>query len=192
MSETSEALTYSYHPRLGGAGVRLALEEGALSWLVGPREGRLRLADIGRITLRFQPAKFASATFEMEILGREGSRLVVASASRTSLTAVKDQGPDYARFVHALHGALAAAGAGVDCRGGYGPLRWWTMAVLGAIAGLGLVAVVAFAVLQGQWTAAGLIALLSAAVAWPTAETLARNRPLRYRLDALPARLLPG
>lgn len=192
MSDKPEALTYSYHPRLGGAGVQLALEEGALAWLVGPREGRLRLADIGRLRLRFQPAKFAGATFELEILGREGSRLVVASASRTSLTAVKDQGPDYARFVCALHAALAAEGAGVECRGGYGPLRWWTMAVLGAGAALGLVAVVGFALAQGQWTAAGLIALLSAVVVWPTAETLARNRPLRYRLDALPARLLPA
>ncbi|WP_454917209.1 hypothetical protein [Xanthobacter sediminis] len=192
MSEQSEAPTYSYHPRLGGAGVRLTLEDGALSWLVGPREGRLRLADIGRLNLRFQPAKFAAATFELEVLGREGSRLVVASASRTSLTAVKDQGPDYARFVRALHAALAAAGAGVDCRGGYGAPRWWTMAVLGAVAALGLAAVVGFALAQGQWTAAGLIALLSAAVVWPTAETLVRNRPLRYRLDALPARLLPG
>ncbi|MFG1479409.1 hypothetical protein V5F53_12200 [Xanthobacter sp. V4C-4] len=192
MPDPSQALTYSYHPRLGGAGVRLTLEDDALGWLVGPREGRLRLADIARLHLRFQPAKFAAATFELEILGREGSRLVAASASRTSLTAVRDQGPDYARFVRALHGAVAAAGVPVACQGGYGRLRWGLMVALGALAGLGLLAVVAFALAEAQWTTAGLIALLSALVGWPTVETLARNRPIRYRLDALPAHLLPA
>lgn len=191
MRDPSEPLTYSYHPRLGGAGVRLSLEEDAIGWLVGPREGRLRLTDVARLNLRFQPAKFASATFELEILGREGSRLVVASASRTSLTAVSDQGPDYAHFVRALHAALAAADVPVACRGGYGMPRWGLMVALGAFAVLGLVVVVGFGVAQGQWTTAGLIALLSAVVAWPTAETLLRNRPMRYRLDALPAHLLP-
>jgi hypothetical protein len=191
MPDPSEGLVYAYHPRLGGAGVRLALEGEALEWLVGPREGRLRVADIARLTLRFQPAKFASASFEMEILGRDGSRLVAASASRTSLTAVRDQGQDYARFVRALHGALADACVPVECRGGYGRARWGLMVALGAVAALGLLVVVGFALWQGQWSTAGLIALLSAIVGWPTAETLVRNRPLRYQLAALPAHLLP-
>lgn len=189
---SSEPITYAYHPRLGGAGVRLSLDDGGLSWLVGPREGRLRLADVARLRLRFQPAKFASATFEMEILGREGSRLVAASASRTSLTAVRDQGPDYARFARALHGALLAHGVPVECRGGYGAPRWWLMLVLGAVAAMGLLAVLGFALAQGQWTTAGLIALLTAVVGWPTVETLARNRPVRYVLSAPPAHLLPA
>ncbi|MFG1294741.1 hypothetical protein [Xanthobacter variabilis] len=189
---SSEPTTYSYHPRLGGAGVQLTLADDALQWLVGPREGRLRLADIARLNLRFQPAKFASATFELEILGREGSRLVAASASRTSLTAVRDQGPDYTRFVRALHGALEAAKVPVECRGGYGPLRWGLMVGLGLVAAVGLLVVVGFAAFQGQWSTAGIIGLLSVVVAWPTLETLVRNRPLRYRLDALPAHLLPG
>ncbi|MFG1400789.1 hypothetical protein [Xanthobacter sediminis] len=192
MPQPTEALTYSYHPRLGGAGVRLALGEDALEWLVGPREGRLRLADVARLTLRFLPAKFASATFEAEIIGREGSRLVAASASRTSLTAVQDQGPEYARFVRALHAALVQAGATVECRGGYGAPRWWLMVVLGIVAAFGLAAVVGFTLAQGQWSTAGIIALLSVVVGWPTAETLARNRPLRYRLAAPPAHLLPA
>ncbi len=189
---TKTDITYAYHPRLGGAGVALTLQDDALQWLVGPREGRLKLADIGRLTLRFQPAKFASATFELEILGREGTRLVVASASRTSLTAMRDQKADYLRFVRALHEALARAGVAVECRGGYGRARWGLMMVLGALAALGLAGVVAFAASQAQWSTAGLIALLSVIVAWPTAETLRRNRPLRYRLTELPARLLPA
>lgn len=188
----SEPLIYSYHPRLGGAGVQLTLADGALEWLVGPREGRLALTDITRLNLRFQPAKFASATYELEITGREGSRLVAASASRTSLTAVRDQGSDYARFVRCLHGALAAAQVPVECRGGYGAVRWGLMVGLGLVAALGLLVVVGFAVFQGQWTTAAIIALLSAVVGWPTVETLVRNRPLRYRLEALPAHLLPA
>jgi len=186
------SLTYAFHPRLGGAAVAVTLEGGALAFVIGPREGRLALADITRLHLRFQPAKFASATFELDIVGRDGTRLRLASASRTGLTNVRDQGPDYARFVRALHGALAARGAEVACRGGYGALRWSLMVGLGAVACLGLAGVVAFAAAQGQGITAGVIALLSVVVGWPMVETLRRNRPLTYRLDALPGRLLPA
>lgn len=190
-SPAAAPLTYAFHPRLGGAGVRLTLDGETLSYVVGAREGRLRLADIARLHLRFQPAKFASATFEMDVIGAEGTRLRVASASRTGLTNVRDQGPDYAAFVRALHGALTTAGTRVECRGGYGALRWGLMVALGAVAGAGLVAVVAFALLERQWTTAALIALLALLVGWPMVETLRRNRPLVYRLDELPQRLLP-
>lgn len=188
----SGTIAYSHLPRLGGAGVRLELVPEALLWSIGPREGRLALADITSVQLRFQPAKFAAPSFEMEIAGRDGTRLKAGSASRVSLTGVRDQREDYAAFVRALHRALAASGATLRCRGGYAPLRFWAMVAAGLLALAGLLAVLGFAILQQEWPFAMFLAALGAFVVWPTAEMIWRNRPVAYTPEALPRHLLPA
>lgn len=190
--ETVAAAAYSYLPRLGGAGVRLALAPGALDFAVGAKEGRLRLADIGEVRLRFQAAKFAGTAFEMELKARGGIELKIGSASRISLTGVRDQGADYAAFVRAFHAARAAAGG--DCRyvGGFPAWRFRLMAVLGLATAAGLVAVIGFALAEGQGSAALFLGAMSLFLAWPTGQMVWRNRPVRYTPDAVPAHLLPA
>ncbi|MFG1200824.1 hypothetical protein V5F29_00325 [Xanthobacter aminoxidans] len=185
-------IVYAHLPRLGGAGVRLELGPEALLWSIGPREGRLRLADITSVQLRFLPAKFAAPSFEMEIAGRDGTRLKAGSASRISLTGVRDQREDYAAFVRALHRALAASAAMPRCRGGYAPLRFWMMVAAGLAALGGLLAVFGFAILQQEWAFALFLGALGAFVVWPTAEMIWRNRPVTYTPEALPRHLLPA
>ena len=193
----SQGPSYACLPRLGGAGVRLALTPPglappALDWSIGPREGRLPLKDVTAVRLRFLPAKFANRAFEMEIAGRDGTRLKVGSASRISLTGVRDQGPDYAAFVRDFHAALTASGGERSFRGGYGPLRFWVMVALGLVALAGLLAVLGFAIAERQWNFALFLAALGAFVVWPTVETVWRNRPVSYTPDTLPPHLLPA
>ncbi|MFG1344287.1 hypothetical protein V5F59_05290 [Xanthobacter autotrophicus DSM 431] len=192
MNSAEGGASYSYLPRLGGAGVRLTLGPGVLLFAVGAKEGRLSLADIIEVRLRFQAAKFAGTAFEMELRGRDGTQLKIGSASRTSLTAVRDQGSAYAAFVRAFH--AARGGAGGECRyiGGFPAWRFRLMAVLGVATVAGLVAVIGFALSERQWNAAVLLAALSAALAWPTGQMVWRNRPVRYRPEAVPAHLLPA
>ncbi|MDI4666110.1 hypothetical protein K9U40_17535 [Xanthobacter autotrophicus] len=192
MSGAEEGATYACFPRLGGAGVRLQLVSAGLEFAVGPREGYLALADISAVTLRFLPAKFAAAAFEIEISGRDGTRLKTASASRISLTGVRDQGPDYAAFVRALHAALAARGSAAHFRGGYARWRFILMVTVGALALAGLLTVLGFALLERQWSFALFLGAMGAFVVWPTAETIWRNRPLRYTPDRIPPHLLPA
>lgn len=191
-ASSTGTIAYAHLPRLGGAGVRLELVPDALLWSIGPREGRLRLADIMAVHLRFLPAKFAAPSFEMEIAGRDGPRLKVGSASRISLTGVRDQREDYAAFVRAFHRALAASGATPRYRGGYGPLRFWAMVVAGLAALAGLLAVLGFAILQQEWAFAMFLAAMGAFVVWPTAEMIWRNRPVTYAPGGLPRHLLPA
>lgn len=185
-------LSYSYAPRLGGAGVRLRLVPGALEWAVGLAEGRLPLADIASVELRYLPAKFAAPSFEMEIRGRDGIKLKAGSASRVSLTGVKDQKAEYAAFVRALHRALAGAGCRPRLSGGYAPWRFWVMAVLGLIVLGGFLALFGAAVVQQQWSYALFLGAMGAFLAWPTGDMIWRNRPLSYAPDALPRHLLPA
>ncbi|MEP9355898.1 hypothetical protein ABLE93_20175 [Xanthobacter sp. KR7-65] len=188
----SAVITYAYLPRLGGAGVRLELVPGALLWSVGPKEGRLPLADVAAVELRFLPAKFAAPTFEMAIAGRDGTRIKAGSASRISLTGVRDQKEDYAAFVRAFHRALTAAGAAPRLSGGYAPWRFWAMVAAGALALAGLLAVFGFALAESQWSFALFLSGMGAFVVWPTAEMIWRNRPVTYTPATLPRHLLPA
>ncbi|MFG1349151.1 hypothetical protein [Xanthobacter autotrophicus] len=183
---------YACFPRLGGTGVRLELAPPVLEYAVGPKEGRLALADVTAVTLRFLPAKFAHHSFEIELSGRDGTRLKTGSASRISLTGVRDQGADYAAFVRALHGALAAAGSGACFSGGYGPWRFGLMVAVGVLALAGLGTVLGFALREQQWSVALFLGAMGAFVVWPTAQMIWRNRPVRYTPDAIPTHLLPA
>lgn len=193
-------IVYAFQPRLGGPGTRITLKDDVLTYALGRREGTLDLRDVSGVHLLYHPAKLAYASFETRLRAWDGRRLKLSSVSRVGLTQVKDQGADYAAFVRALHGRLAVletSGAilghpKVDFRGGYGPLRWWIMTVLGILALGGLVAVLGFVLLDREWALGGLIALLSALAAWPTVEMISRNRPVRYRPSAPPDQLLPG
>lgn len=195
-----EDASYAYQPRLGGAGTRATLSGDAISYAVGAREGRISLRDVAGVRLRFHPAKFAHSSFETEIRTWGGEKLKLGSVSRISLTGVRDQGPDYAAFVRAVHERLAdldTAGGfrgqpGVTYRGGFATLRWWLVAVLGFATLAGLVAIFGIALIDRQWSFAAFLAVLSAFVAWPTVEMIVRNRPVRYRPRAVPERLLPG
>lgn len=192
MSGASPVAAYACFPRLGGAGVRLQLAPPVLEYAVGPKEGRLALADVTAVTLRFLPAKFANPSFEIELSGRDGTRLKTGSASRISLTGVRDQGADYAAFVRALHGALAAAGSEARFSGGYAPWRFALMVAVGVLALAGLATVLGFALLERQWSAALFLGAMGAFVVWPTAQMIWRNRPARYTPDAIPPHLLPA
>lgn len=191
VQDHADPLEYAYHPRLGGSGSHFVLEQRHLVWSVGTRRMDLPLADIREVRLLFSPAKFASSSYETRLRLKDGRKVSIGSVSRTSLTATTDQGPAYAAFVGALHCAIGEAGGQPAFRGGLSPLRWWVMVVLGALATLGLIAVLVHALVTQAFAFAGILAVLGAAVVWPTAEMLWRNQPVTYQPDHLPERLMP-
>lgn len=187
----ADGLVYAARPKMMGPGSRFRLHDGMLDWAVGARSGRLALGDVVAVRLTYHPGQLASPNYEMRLKGRGGEDLKIGSLSRTSVTGVEDNRAAYAAFVRAVHGALPPK-ATIRFDGGLPSWRWGLMSVLGAITACGLIAVVASAVLNGQWTVAALMAVLCPLLGWPLAETLWRNTPAPYSPNALPTRLIPG
>lgn len=185
------AVTYAARPKMIGPGSRFRLENGVLDWTMGARSGRLSLADVVSVQLSYHPGQLAAPNYEMRLKGRNGETLRVGSLSRTSVTSVEDNRAAFAAFVRAVHAGLPRSG-GIDFAAGLPAWRWWLMTALALVTCAGLVAVVASAVGQGQWTVAALMAILLPLLGWPLAETLWRNVPGPYSPDALPTRLMPA
>ncbi|MEP9378136.1 hypothetical protein ABLE91_15575 [Aquabacter sp. CN5-332] len=190
-STEADGLVYAARPKMMGPGSRFRLHDGVLDWTVGPRSGRLALADVASVRLSYHPGQLASPNYEMRLKGRGGEDLKIGSLSRTSVTGIEDNRRAYAAFVRAVHGALPPA-ASIRFDGGLPSWRWGLMSVLGAITACGLLAVLASAVLSGQWPVAALMAVLTPLLGWPLAETLWRNKPAPYSPNDLPTRLIPG
>ncbi len=183
---------YACQLRLGRPGVRLVLAPPVLEWTLGPRQGTLPLADIAALRLTWRPGQLMKASHHLEITARDGLRLEVGSVSRVSIAGVRDQGPEYAAFVRALHGALAAAGARPRCLAGFAPWRWWSMVALAAVSVTAALAVVLRAGEETRWSALLFFGFLFALVAVPALTAIVRNRPDTYAPDRIPERLLPG
>lgn len=188
---TPDEITYASRPRLIGPGSRFRLSGGVLEWQVGARSGALRLADVTEVRLSFQPGQLGSPNYQMRLKGREGTLLKVGSLSRTAITGVEDNRAAYAAFVRAVHAALRGT-PDVRYVAGLPAWRWWIMAGLGTMTACGLVAVLASTLVNSQWTAAALLAVLCPVLGWPLVEMLWRNRPASYTPPDLPPRLIPG
>lgn len=192
-------LTYAFQPRLGASGTEITLAGDVLTYTMGPREGRIDLRDVAGVSLLFLPAKFAQSSFEMRLRTWDKRRLKVSSVSRVSLTQIKNQAEAYTVFVEAVHRRLAhldTSGAilghpKVVFTGGYSHIRWWLTAVVGLVALAVLVGIFGMALIDRQWPFAAFVAALSAFTALPTVEMITRNKPVRYRPDAIPPELLP-
>lgn len=189
--EGGGAVTYAARPRMIGPGSRFRLENGVLDWNVGSRSGRLPLSDVVAVRLCYHPGQLAAPNFEMRLKGRNGEMLRIGSLSRTSITSVEDNRAAFAGFVRAVHAGMAGRGR-TEFAAGLPRWRWWLMSALGVVTVCGLLAVLATALLDAQWTVAALLAILCPVLGWPLAETLWRNVPGTYSPEALPARLMPG
>lgn len=189
--QPSDEITYASRPRLIGPGSRFRLSGGVLEWQVGARSGTLRMADVSEVRLSFQPGQLGSPNYQMRLRGREGTLLKVGSLSRTAITGVEDNRAAYSGFVRAVHEALRG-GKDVRYVAGLPVWRWWLMAALAAVTACGLVGVLVSTLVNSQWTAAALLAVLCPVLGWPLAELLWRNRPAPYAPPDLPPRLIPG
>lgn len=196
LDEGEGRLAYAYRPRMMGAATRVVLDtraaEGMLEWTVGARSGRLPLGGITRLRLRHELGQLGSASYALIIESRDQPTLRLGSHSRAGLTALKEHGPDFVRFLGALHDALAREGVGVRYVAGLPAWRWWAMMALGLVTGAGIVWLAAAAFMSGMRTEAWVTLGLALVLAWPLAETMWRNRPGDYSPSAPPPRLLPG
>ena len=182
---------YIHKPSLMGAPWELRLRPEALEWRTGRHEGRIPYARVTRVRLSFRPVTMQTRRFLAEVWSASGPRLSIASTSWRSMVEQEAQDQAYGAFMRELHQRIAAAGAtpAYD-RGSPALLYWPGLAVfVGVVAGLAVLIVQALDI--GAYGGAAVVGAFFALFAWQGGAYFRRNRPGRYRPDALPADLVP-
>jgi hypothetical protein len=182
---------YIHKPSLMGAPWELRLRPEALEWRTGRHEGRIPYARVTRVRLSFRPVTMQTRRFLAEVWSAGGPRLSIASTSWRSMVEQAAQDQAYGAFLRELHRRIAAAGAtpAFD-RGSPALLYWPGLAVLvGVVAGFAVLIVQALDI--GAYGGAAVVGAFFALFAWQGGTYFRRNRPGRYRPDALPADLVP-
>ena len=182
---------YIHKPSLMGAPWELRLRPEALEWRTGRHEGRIPYARVTRVRLSFRPVTMQTRRFLAEVWSAGGPRLSIASTSWRSMVEQEAQDQAYGAFMRELHRRIAAAGAtpAFD-RGSPALLYWPGLAVfVGVVAGFAVLIVQALDI--GAYGGAAVVGAFFALFAWQGGTYFRRNRPGRYRPDALPADLVP-
>jgi len=183
---------YSYRPSLIGAAWQLRLRPDALEWQTGRHQGRIHYGRIARVRMSFRPVTMQTRRFVTEIWPAGGAKLTIASTSWRSLVEQEAQDSAYGAFIRALHRRIAAAGADASFETGVPPVLYWPGLVVFVALALGLAALALRALQIGQLSGAALVGGLLVLLLWQSGGYFRRNRPGRYRPDALPAELVPG
>jgi hypothetical protein len=183
---------YSYKPSLMGAAFEFRLRPDALEWRKGRHEGRTPYGRVARVRLSFRPTTTQMRRFIAEIWPMDGPKLTVASTTARSLVDHPAQDEAYGAFIRELHRRFAAAGAPASFETGMNPILYWPGLVLMAAAGIGFAVLTVRALELAAYGAAALIGGFLALSLWQSGVYFRRNRPGRYRPEALPRLLVPG
>jgi hypothetical protein len=191
-SSAGDDPAYSYKPSLVGAAFEFRLRPEALEWRKGRYEGRTPYGRIARVRLSFRPMTMQLRRFVAEIWPMDGPKLMIASTSARGLVEQTVQDEAFGAFVRELHRRMAAAGAQASFETGMSPVLYWPGLVLLAVAGVGFAVLTVRALEIAAYGAAALIGGFLALSLWQSGVYFRRNRPGRYRPEALPSYLVPG
>ncbi len=189
--ESINEFCYAFKSSLIGAPLELRLTDDALEWRKGSAVGRAPYRGIRRIRLSFRPMTMQNHRFLAEIWPADGAKLQIASTSWKSMFEHERLDGAYAAFVTELNRRVGAAGGQTvfDC-GSPAALYWPGVVILcGATLGIAALAVRALSI--GAFAGAAFIAGFLALFLWQAGGFFVRNRPGRYRAEAVPRQLLP-
>lgn len=184
-------VVYTYRPSLLGAPWQFTLAPDRIRWIAGRSTGETRYGAVRRVRLSFRPANMQSYRFVTEIWAEGAPHFRIVSTSWKSMFEQERQDKAYAAFITALHQRLHAAGAATVYEQGSHPLLYWSSAALFAAVCLGFATLIVRASQQGAWAGAAFIVAFLLFFLWHGGNFFRRNRPGRYRPEALPLDLLP-
>ena len=184
--------SYAFKPSLMGSMCQFTLRPDALEWQIGRRSGRIGYATVRAVRLSYRPVTMQSHRFITEIWSPGNPKIQIVSASWRSIVEQERLDKAYSDFVAELHRRLAASGGDARFSIGLPAATYWVgilifSAVLIATGGL-----VYRAANTLQWGATAVVAIFFMVFAYQLGTYLYRNRPGRYRPDAIPAGVLPG
>ena len=183
---------YSHKPSLMGAGWDFRLQDDALGWRVRFHEGRIPYRSIARVRLSFRPVTMQSRRFVTEIWSSAGPKLTIASTSWRSMFEQEAKDAAYGDFIRELHRRLAAAGSAALFERGSPAALYWPGLVIVAGAALALAVLTVRALTTQALSTAAVMGAFAAIFLWQSVSYFRRNRPGRYRPEALPEELVPG
>jgi len=183
--------TYAFKASLIGSLCQFTLKPDALEWQIGRRSGRIRYDAVRAVRLSYRPVTMQSHRFIAEIWSLGNPKIQIVSVSWRSIMEQQRLDAAYAVFIIELHRRLAAAGAPARFSAGLPFATYWVGvvifgAVLVATGGL-LVRAMNF----DQWAPMVVVAIFFLVFAYQLGTYFYRNRPGRYRPDAVPADVLP-
>jgi len=191
MSADADNLAYAYRPSLLGAPMEFRLTGDAIAWSSGQRSGEVPLRNARLVRMSFKPATMQPHRFVTELWADGAPRLEIVSSSWKSLTEQERLDARYTAFVTELHRRIALAAAPARFEQGKHPLLFWPGLVFFVLTALAMAVVVTRALQIHSIGVAAFIAGLLALLLWQGGNFFRRNKPGRYRPDALPPELLP-
>ena len=183
---------YAYKPSLVGAPCEFRLKPDALHWQVGRRAGRVPYDRVRSVRLSFRPLTMQWHRFITEIRAPDNPKVLISSTSWRSLVEQERLDGAYADFVKELHRRLAAVGSTARFSAGIPVVSYWVGIVVFAGVLFATAAMVVRAIQTEQWNGAAVVTLFFAVFAYQLGNYFRRNRPVRYRPDALPDKVLPA
>lgn len=182
---------YAFKPSLIGAWCEFRLKADGLHWQMGPRSGRVRYERIRAVRLAYRPVTMQSRRFVTEIWSTDNPKISIVSVSWRSLVEQERQDAAYVAFVTELHRRLAASNSEAQFTTGLPVVSYWLGVVVFAVVMVTIAALIVRALRQQQWSASAIIAAILAAFGYQIGNYFRRNRPVRYRPDAIPPEVLP-
>jgi hypothetical protein len=182
---------YAYKPSVVGGWCVFTLKPDGLHWQIGARSGRIRYERIRAVRLSFRPVTMQSRRFVAEIWSSDNPKIQIVSVSwRSVVEQVRQDGP-YAAFITELHRRLEACDSPARFSAGLPALIYW-FGVTTFVAVLVAIAVVIFRTMRiEQWSASAIIAAILVVFALQIGNYFRRNKPVRYRPQAIPREVLP-
>jgi len=188
---SSDDPSYAYKPSLIGSGCQLTLRPDALEWQIGRRSGRLRYDRITAVRLSYRPVTMQSHRFIAEIWSPGHPKIQIVSVSWRSIMEQERLDKAYTGFVAELHRRIAAAGAQTRFSTGLPAATYWVGVVMFSAVLLATGALFVRAVGTVAWAATAVVGIFFLVFAYQLGTYFYRNRPGRYRPDAIPTEVLP-
>jgi hypothetical protein len=183
--------TYAFKASLIGSMCQFTLKPNALEWQVGRRSGSIRYDTIRAVRLTYRPVTMQSHRFITEIWSPGNPKIQIVSVSWRSIMEQQRLDAAYAAFIIELHRRLAAAGAPARFSTGLPFATYWAGVVIFGAVLVATGSLLVRAMNFDQWAPMVVVAIFFLVFAYQLGTYFYRNRPGRYRPNAVPAEVLP-
>jgi hypothetical protein len=184
-------ITYQHRAKPYAQEAQFVLESDHVAITQGSRSGNFPYGDIVLVRLLYKPRNTTNEGYQTKIYRRDRKTAALTNLSWKSLVDLERQDEDYARFVPALIGRIAAANPAVVLEAGMPRWLHSITTAAGVVAVLALVVVTVQALRNGSAPVALLTGALTLYLGWWARRYLGSNRPRRFSAGSIPEDVMP-